>query len=112
MKMYNKLTCLFGHHDYSDKLTKDRHGSATHLCKICKRSGYYKYLSGSDVWGDYDKEGNCRHQKWTGGHERWFDYDDEGNLIHEKGNDGREYWWDNYGHWVTKKPKNWVYDEK
>lgn len=73
--MYNKLTCLFGHHDYSRKLTKDKDGHYMHLCKICKRSGHYKYSDGDEVWCSYDEKGEMIYVKWGGGLERWKNSD-------------------------------------
>jgi len=86
---YNKLTCLFGHHDHSKRLTKDKDGNPIYLCKICKRSGYRKCNDGTEVWDDYDEKGN---------------------LIHERWNDGSGFWKANNGGWVKTKPKNWKYE--
>ena len=108
---YNKLTCLFGHHQYGKKLTRDKDGHLTHLCKICERSGYYKYSDGEEVWSDYNNEGNCIHDKWSSEIERWLRYDKNGVHVHTKCDDGVEYWKNNSRHWVMKKPKNWKYEK-
>jgi len=128
--MYNELTCLFGHHDYSEKKTKDKYGDDVHLCKICKRSGYYKRSDRDEIWCDYDKKWNRIHEKHSDGFEAWADYDEKGNIIHVKCADGRECyldeeenmvyrkypdgseeWLDNGENWVDKKPKNWKYEK-
>lgn len=87
--MYNKLTCLFGHHDYSDKLTEDKDGRPIRLCKICKKVG---------TWTWFDN---------TTGR---IDYNTQGIAYHIKYHDGYELWRDNHGRWVDKKPKNWIYE--
>ena len=88
------LECLFGHHDYSRKPSKDKDGYLVYLCKICKRSGYIKWDDGLKVWYDYDKEGNSIHKKWRDGLEVWREYDKKGNLVREK-------WDDKNGPWVN-----------
>ena len=127
----NTLTCLFGFHDYSNKLTWDKNDNSVHLCKICKRSGYVKYSNGNESWNSYNEEGNRVHTRWNGGTEHWYGYNKEGNLIYEKWTGGTERWFDeignmihmkwrdgyevwksNNGHWVTKKPKNWKYEKQ
>lgn len=70
--VHNRLTCLFGHHDYSDTYIKDKDGDSIYLCKICKRSGYWKYNENDKVWCDYDDDGNCVHAKWSDGDEFWW----------------------------------------
>ena len=126
--MYNEITCLFGHHQYSDKPTKDKHGNSIYLCKICEKSGYRKWSAESEVWHDYNGEGNLIHSKWSddlkvwydydgkgnrihtkwnSGSEVWYEYDEEGNCVHEKHSDGEESWRDNSGCWTHVKPKNW-----
>lgn len=89
---HNKLTCLFGFHDYSKELTKDKQGNPIHLCKICKRSGYLKYYSdGFTFWRSYDEDGNLLHTKYSDGFETSYEYDAGGNCIHEKWSDGQEW---------------------
>ena len=61
--IHNKLTCLFGYHQYSKKPTKDKDGYDVYLCKICKRSGRIR-LTGFDILVDYDEKGNRTHQAW------------------------------------------------
>ena len=121
---YNTLTCLFGHHDYSDKETRDKYGRDIYLCKICKRSGYGKWNRGPERWLDYDEEGNLVHEKWGHGLEYWYDHNDDGSCVHERWDDGTEYWFNedgdiihtkdpdgneawrtNNGHWINKKPE-------
>ena len=109
---YNKLTCLFGHHDYSDREVKDKGGDLIYLCKICKRSGYGKYAGGLEVWSDYDERGNCIHEKDNDGYEEWRAYNSRGTCLHIKYSDGDEFWKNNYGHWARKKPKNWKYEKQ
>ena len=94
---YNTLTCLFGHHDYSRKRTVDKYDRFIHLCKICKRSGYWKWDNGDETWYDYDEKGNMIHRKLLGDCEIWYDYDKKGNCIHAKTNDGAEYWYGENG---------------
>jgi len=129
MATYNTLTCLFGYHDYSKELTKDKDERGMCLCKHCKRSGYYKG-AGFEMWCDYDERGNCTHIKDSDGYEIWYDYDEKGNMTHEKWSNGHEFWYDrkgnpihekwsdesgtwknNRGNWVDKKPKNWKYEK-
>lgn len=110
---HNKITCIFGYHDYSRKRTMDKDGRLMHLCKHCKRSGYEKwhtFVEGSKVY-DYDEKGNLTHKRWSDGWEVWYKYDKEGNLIHVMYPDGSERWKGNDGHWVKEKPKNWKYEK-
>lgn len=99
--MYNKLTCLFGHHDYDNKVTIDKDVTRIHLCKHCKRSARLAW-SGEKIWYDYDEEGNRIHVKRNGGHETWFDYDEEGNCIYQKWRDEYEVWFDKNGY-ITRE---------
>ena len=109
--MYNEITCLFGHHDYSKRLTKDKGGNFVYLCKICQRSGHWKWDKEFEVWSDYDDRGNIVHEKWCSGFEYWCDYDEEGHCIHTKDSDGEEEWLSNAGNWTSTKPKNWIYEK-
>ena len=114
-KTYNKLTCLFGHHDYSEESIIDTTGHPVCLCKVCKRSGHFKCFGGEEAWHDYDEKGNLVHSKWNSGNEYWYDYiyseDGKGNLVHTKWSDGYESWKGNDGYWLKKKPKNWKYEK-
>ena len=65
--MYNTLTCLFGHHDYSEELTKDKEGYGVHLCKVCKRNAYRDTIFGYKSWSEYDEEGNLIRIKFSNG---------------------------------------------
>ena len=76
----NNLTCLFGFHNYSKKLTKDRDGFKIYLCTICKRNGYFKYDNGYALWTVYDNKGNNIHWKDNKGKEAYKD--DKGHWIH------------------------------
>ena len=110
-KAYNKLTCLFGYHQYGKEPTKDKRGFAVRLCAVCGRSGYRKWDNGTEEWYGYDAEGNLTHKKWDDGYEAWLDYDKEGSIIHAKYSNGEERWTTNDRKgWVTKKPKNWIYE--
>jgi len=75
---YNKLTCLFGHHDYSKEITIDKHGNRVHFCKHCKRSGYIKWDNSTKAWISYDKEGNIIHERWEG------ELKDGGKIVCDK----------------------------
>ena len=108
---HNKLTCLFGHHDYRKKLTKDNRGVRIHLCKICKRSGYTQWSTGSRVYYDFDGEGNLVYEKCGNGTEYWYSYDNKGNLVYLKWSGGGERWKIGNSLWVTEKPKNWKYEK-
>lgn len=129
--MYNEITCLFGHHQYNEEPTKDKHANFIHLCKICGRSGHWNWGGEGEVWHGYDENGNLIHSKWSdereiwfsynekgnrihikwnNGREVWYKYDENGNCIHEKYSDGEEAWRDGRGCWVNKKPKNWKYE--
>ena len=89
---YNKLTCLFGFHDYSKKpTTNNKCGYTVYLCKVCKKRGYWK---------------------WDNGDETWYTFDEKGDLVHEKWSDGCEYWKANSGHWMDRKPINWKYEKQ
>ena len=104
----NLLTCLFGFHNYSNEITKDKDGNDIHLCTICKRSGSYRYEYGLGYWYDYDGKGNMIHSRYGTGEEYWYDYDNKGNRIHWKDNNQHERWLYN-GEWVKVKPLNWEY---
>jgi hypothetical protein len=62
----SKIACLFNHHNYSKRITKDKDNYSIHLCKICKRSGHYKTSYGFEYWFDYDDKGNTihRYEQW------------------------------------------------
>lgn len=105
--MYNELTCLFGHHQYSDTPTRDKRGRSIYFCTICRRNGYDLDGGVTKVWFDFDEDGNVIHLKRGDGLEAWYHYDDKGNMIHRKWSDGWEVWKDNSGGWVSVKPKNW-----
>ena len=56
---------------------------------------YYKD-NDSEVWKDYDANGNIIHWKRgdDDGDETWSEYDENGNLIHWKRNDDYELWYE------------------
>ena len=89
----NNLTCLFGFHSYSKKLTKDKEGDRIYLCTICKRNGLYRD-SDCGRQGEYDKKGNLIYTKNNDGDEQWLEYDKKGNMIHYKCSDGYEEWYE------------------
>ena len=82
--MYNKLTCLFGFHNYSKKFIRDKGQHLARVCKVCKRSGYYKFAFGLEGWFDYYEEGNVIRRKYSDGDECWYEYDENGNEIHKR----------------------------
>lgn len=98
-KTHNKVTCLFGYHQYSKELTIDKHGNLIRLCKICNRSGYRKWHDEHQVWFVPSEKGNLAYRRWSGGEEAWYDYDEDGNLTHIKWNDGYEVYQDDNGSW-------------
>ena len=106
----NLLTCLFGFHNYSDEITKDKSGFYRYLCITCKRNGYYKNNYGIEYWNDYDDKGNTIHFRGSGGYEEWYEYDDKGNIIYSKYHNGYEKWLHN-GKWIEIKPLNWEYEK-
>lgn len=127
---YNELTCLFGHHQYSDRFTYDRDWHPIYLCKICKRSGYRKYSEYEEIWYDYDEEGRITYVKSGHGYEYWYEYNKQGILAHEKWNTGEEFWFNvagdmvrkkyadgrtiwraNNGRWIDRIPKNWKHEK-
>lgn len=66
-KTHNRLTCLFEHHQYSEKLTEDKHGRPVFLCKHCKRAAYRDTPSGYRRWYKYDENGICIYVKFSNG---------------------------------------------
>ena len=68
--MSSKVECLFGFHNYSNEITKDKDGNNIYLCTICKRNGLYKDSNGYEEWHDYDDKGNEVHYKSSDGFER------------------------------------------
>lgn len=102
--MYNKLTCLFGHHDYSEELTEDKDGCRGYFCKVCKRNSYYAWGGGSTRWNDYDKDGNLAHIKWSDGLEVWYTWSRQ--ISHIRYTAGREEWYDEKGNVTRRKGEN------
>ena len=43
-----------------------------------------KNKDGTEVWMEYDEEGNNTHLKTSDGYEEWFEYDKNGNIIRSK----------------------------
>ena len=72
---HNKVTCLFGYHDYSKKLTEDKHGRLVHLCKHCKRAAYRDTEGGFRRWYKYEKDGTCVYIRFNNGDELFLDDD-------------------------------------
>ena len=106
----NLLTCLFGFHNYSKKLTRDKYDYKIYLCTICKRYGYYAHNDGYAYYHEYDNKGNFIHYNDNRGHGNWYTYDEKGNLIYCKTSTGYEQWLYNR-EWVRVKPENWEYEK-
>ena len=43
--------CASGKHEYSEKLTFDKHGLYVNRCKHCKLHGYYELFNGKVIDG-------------------------------------------------------------
>ena len=108
--MSSKIECLFGFHNYSDELTKDKDGFKIYLCTICKRHGHFKYGNGYERWYNYDNKGNAIYTKDNYGYEEWHNYDNKGNLIYYRYSNEIKEWFHN-GEWLDIKPLNWEYEK-
>ena len=65
---------------------------------------HIKDSSGREDWYEYDANGNEIHSKDSYGNERWHEYDAGGNLIHKKVSSGSE-WWYEYEYHQNKQIK-------
>lgn len=79
-----------------DEMNFDKNGVLIHS-KISGHEYWHnstKDYKDSEIWSDYDKNGNEIHWKRDDGLEQWNDYDKDNNLIHDKDNEGNEYWYE------------------
>jgi rRNA maturation protein Nop10 len=86
--MSNKFECVLGIHDY--QFVDSQFYTVSKKCVNCGRRGYSISPRGTR----YD-----------------LYYDSQGKLIHYR-YDKRTLWKHHTGYWVTRKPKNWEYNDQ
>ena len=65
--------CTKGNHEYSEKLTFDKHGLPVNRCKHCKLHGYYELFNGTTMMIEYYPNGYPKREVWDNGDEFLFD---------------------------------------
>ena len=123
--------CVFGDHEYSEKLTFDRRrgrygntcGRYVNMCIHCNLHGKYKNSLEDEVYVEYYTNGYRKREMWLNGNKIMYHqngnyktksyrngfeehYNKSGVHIYTKYEDGTEEWL-HKGEWVKEKPKNW-----